>query len=257
MGGGPRRAGGPGGRCMGGPAARRSSGGQRTSLARGSTDGRKNGLRVRGGAAEEGTEEEGGTTVDGSSLRPGDRDAGNCTCRVHDPQQLAARAVTINQRSAECSSGTTAHNDKQVGIFSRDSSNLIPRRRQGVAMVVGCTDGQKNGLAAQTLTGGQQNGSRMACRKVGGDRWRRGTTRDTGRCSVACSELRTPGRRGLCLRRLLRRCSRWTDNPPTGGGGGDGDGDSGSGGGDDGKCDGKFGGRGAGEGCLWGVRTTQ
>ena len=45
--------------------------------------------------------------------------------------------------------------------------------------------------------------------------------------------------------------------PPRGGGGGDGDGDSGSGGGDDGKCDGKFGGRGAGEGCLWGVRTTQ
>ena len=84
--------------------------------------------------------------------------AGNCTCKVHDPQQLAARAVTINQRSAECSSGTTAHNDKQVGIFSRDSSNLIPWRRQGVAMVVGCTDGQKNGLAAQTLTGGQQNG---------------------------------------------------------------------------------------------------
>ena len=128
---------------MGGPAARRSSGGQRTSLARGSTDGRKNGLRVRGGATREDTEEERESTVDDSSLRRGDRDAGNCTSHVHNPQLALAR-------------------DNQRAVDGLDLGHLVGHsgghRRLVVVMVVGCSGGRKTGPAAQTLIGGQQQG---------------------------------------------------------------------------------------------------
>ena len=147
-GGGLRRAGGPRGRCMGGRrtglASWRSSGGQRIGLwARGSTGGRKEGLRVRGGATREDTEEERESTVDDSSLRRGDRDAGNCTSHVHNPQLAVAR-------------------DNQRAVDGLDLGHLVGHsgghRRLVVVMVVGCSGGRKTGPAAQTLIGGQQQG---------------------------------------------------------------------------------------------------
>ena len=122
-GGGLRRAGGPRGRCMGGRrtglASWRSSGGQRIGLwARGSTGGRKEGLRVRGGATREDTEEERESTVDDSSLRRGDRDAGNCTSHVHNPQLALARE---HQRAV-------GGLDRRVSFRSHNCTNCTLRK---------------------------------------------------------------------------------------------------------------------------------